>query len=77
MHLRAQGLSKGDEHPTNTPHGVWYCTLVNVLSPRSQLVGEERMWLVSDLPSLTSVPRVAFSALILSVWPQEEHLACN
>jgi len=40
-------------------------------------VGEERMWLVSDLPSLTSVPRVAFSALILSVWPQEEHLACN
>ena len=24
IHLRAQGLSKGDEHPTNTPHGVWY-----------------------------------------------------
>jgi len=24
MHLRAQGLSEGDEHPTNTPHGVWY-----------------------------------------------------
>jgi len=23
-HLRAQGLSKGDEHPTNTPHGVRY-----------------------------------------------------
>jgi len=22
--LRAHGLSKGDEHPTNTPHGVWY-----------------------------------------------------
>jgi len=24
IHLRAQGLSKGDEHPTNTAHGVWY-----------------------------------------------------
>jgi len=24
IHLRAQGLSKGDEQPTNTPHGVWY-----------------------------------------------------
>jgi len=24
IHLRAQGLSKGDEHPTNTPHGIWY-----------------------------------------------------
>jgi len=24
IHLRAHGLSKGDEHPTNTPHGVWY-----------------------------------------------------
>jgi len=22
IHLRAQG--KGDVHPTNTPHGVWY-----------------------------------------------------
>jgi len=22
-YLRAQGLSKGDEHPTNTPHGLW------------------------------------------------------
>ena len=26
IQLRAQGLSKGDEHPTNTPHGVW-CSL--------------------------------------------------
>jgi len=24
IHLRAQGLSKEDEHPTNTPHAVWY-----------------------------------------------------
>jgi len=24
IHLRAQGLSKGDEHPTNTPRGQWY-----------------------------------------------------
>jgi len=24
IHLRAQSLSKGDEHPTNTLHGVWY-----------------------------------------------------
>jgi len=24
IHLRAQGLSKGDEHPTNTLHGAWY-----------------------------------------------------
>jgi len=24
IHLRAQGLTKGDECPTNTPHGVWY-----------------------------------------------------
>jgi len=24
IHLRAHGLSKGDEHTTNTPHGVWY-----------------------------------------------------
>jgi len=23
IHLRAQGLSKGDEHPTNTPHGAY------------------------------------------------------
>ena len=30
IHLRAQGLSKGDEHPTNTPHGVWYSTFFNI-----------------------------------------------
>jgi len=24
IHQRAQGLRKGDEHPTNTLHGVWY-----------------------------------------------------
>jgi len=24
IQLRTQGLSKGGEHPTNTPHGVWY-----------------------------------------------------
>ena len=24
IHLGAQGLSKGDEHPTKTLHGVWY-----------------------------------------------------
>ena len=24
IHLRTQGLSKGDGHPTNTLHGVWY-----------------------------------------------------
>jgi len=24
IHLRAQRLIKGDEHPTNTLHGVWY-----------------------------------------------------
>ena len=24
LHLQAQGPSKGDEHPTNTPHGVRY-----------------------------------------------------
>ena len=24
IHLRAHGLSKGDGHPTNTLHGVWY-----------------------------------------------------
>jgi len=30
MHLRVQRLSKGDEHPTNTPHKVWYAfTLSN------------------------------------------------
>jgi len=23
IHLRAPGLSKGDEHPTNTPHEIW------------------------------------------------------
>ena len=24
IHLWAQGLTKGDEHPTYTPHGVWH-----------------------------------------------------
>ena len=24
IHLRTQGLSKEDEHPTNTPHGAWH-----------------------------------------------------
>jgi len=24
IYLRAQGLTKGDEHPTNTLHRVWY-----------------------------------------------------
>jgi len=24
IHLRAEDLNKGDEHLTNTPHGVWY-----------------------------------------------------
>jgi len=24
IHLRAQGLSKADEHLINTPNGVWY-----------------------------------------------------
>jgi len=28
--LRAQGLSKGDEHPTNTFHGVGYGTLYHL-----------------------------------------------
>jgi len=28
IQLRAQGLSKEDEHPTNTPHRVWYSVLV-------------------------------------------------
>jgi len=23
IHVRAQGLSEGDEHPGDTPHGVW------------------------------------------------------
>jgi len=24
IHPRAQSLSKGDDHHTNTPHGIWY-----------------------------------------------------
>jgi len=24
IHLQAEGLSKGDDHPTNSLHGVWY-----------------------------------------------------
>jgi len=28
VHLQAQGLSKGDEHPTNTPHEVCYFFLL-------------------------------------------------
>ena len=24
VHLRAQGLRKGDEHPAYTPHGIWH-----------------------------------------------------
>jgi len=37
IHLRDQGLSKGDEHPTtNTPHGVWYS--LPYLCNSSQLV---------------------------------------
>jgi len=24
IHLRDQGVTKGDEHPTRSPHGVWY-----------------------------------------------------
>ena len=28
IYLLSQGLSKGDEHPTNTPHGVWYSLLL-------------------------------------------------
>ena len=32
IHLRAQGLSKGDEHPTNTLHTVWYSVRLTVCS---------------------------------------------
>jgi len=28
IHLRAQGLSEGNEHPTYTPYGVWYSLLL-------------------------------------------------
>ena len=31
IHLWAQGLSNGDEYPTNTLHGVWYSLLFYVL----------------------------------------------
>ena len=24
IHVRANGLSKGDEHPAYTPHGIWH-----------------------------------------------------
>jgi len=30
IHLGTQGLSNGDEHPTNTPRGVWYSLLFSV-----------------------------------------------
>jgi len=28
IHLWAQGLSKGDEHPAYTPHAAWYSTFL-------------------------------------------------
>ena len=37
IHLRAQGLSKGAEHPTNTLHGVWYSLPLPALQENGQL----------------------------------------
>jgi len=47
IQLRAQGLSKGDEHPTNTLHGVWYSLVpVRLITwkdrPRNDLLCVER-----------------------------------
>jgi len=30
IHVRARSLSKGDEHPTNSPHGIWYSFMVTL-----------------------------------------------
>jgi len=56
IHLRAQGLSDGDDYPTNTPHGVWY-SLCPVLEPgrknricsvsRPEFVRNDQIWLLS------------------------------
>ena len=43
IHLRAQGLSKGDEHPTNTVYGVWY-SLLFLRHPAWKQNGEGLFW---------------------------------
>jgi len=35
IHLRAQGLSKGDDYPTKTPHRVWYSLRLPCSHPSS------------------------------------------
>jgi len=40
IHLRAQGLSEGDEHPTNTPHEVWYSLPFTLECGKSHRAGE-------------------------------------
>jgi len=37
IHLRAHGLSKGDEHRTNILHGVWYSSLYTLIPGRKKI----------------------------------------
>ena len=56
IHLRAQGLSEGDDYSTNTPHGVWY-SLCPVWDPgrknricsvsRLDFIRNYQIWLLS------------------------------
>jgi len=50
IHLRAQGLSKGDEHPTNTADRVWYCLPLRWCS--------ESTWLGCRISAWLSTPTV-------------------
>jgi len=49
IHLRAQVLSKGDEHPANTPHWVWN-SLPFLLISEGSFLGEieEEKWRISE-----------------------------
>jgi len=54
IHLRAQGLSKGDEHPTNTPHGVWYSLLFYTINNQQLYAADKhdnrnRIWTNENL----------------------------
>jgi len=44
IHLRAQSLRKGDEHPAYTPHGVWHTLpfphAYSVKSVKAKLTGK-------------------------------------
>ena len=68
MYLRVQGLNKGDKHPTNTLHAVWYSLLL-----------PEYIWtrISDDILRLLIVNTVVQRAHMLRCWDAWATFFCD